>query len=79
MNWATVDPNIVMYVMLAMINLLTLYYTRRTEKNTNSMKDALVASSRNEAHAAGLEQGRQEGKTTAATLARGRLEATEEK
>ncbi len=33
-----------------------------TEINTNSMKDALVKSTGESAHAAGLEQGREEGR-----------------
>jgi len=34
------------------------YLTRRTEKNTNSMKDALVASTAKASHAEGLAEGK---------------------
>ena len=43
------------------------------EKATNSMKDALVASTGNAAHAAGKEEGRLEGEAKAAVLAQGQL------
>lgn len=65
--------NTVALLIVAIMNATTLYYSRRTEKNTNSMKDALVASTQKEAHSAGLEQGRVEGEAKAAVLAQGRL------
>lgn len=40
----------------------------QTEKNTNSMKDALVAATRSAAHSEGVEAGRAEGKTDIAVL-----------
>ena len=43
----------------------------QTEKNTNSMKDALVLATKQAAHAAGHEEARLEGEATAATLAQG--------
>ena len=53
-----------MILLASMINLgvqlVVLYYTHRTEKNTNSMKDALVKAT-GEAHfAEGREVGREE-------------------
>jgi hypothetical protein len=60
---------------LTLINTAVLFYigrkTAQTELNTNSMKDALVASTKLAAHSEGLEQGRAEGVATAATLAKG--------
>jgi hypothetical protein len=44
----------------------------KVETATNSMKDALVAATRAEAHAAGMEEGRLAGVAKAATLAEGR-------
>lgn len=45
------------------------------EKNTNSIKDALVAKTGEAAHAAGKEEGRLEGEQKAAVLAEGVLNA----
>ena len=73
MNWTTLDPNVVMWALVGAINLATLYYTRRTEKNTNSLKDELVASTKSSSHAAGLEEGRLAGERKAAVLAQGEL------
>lgn len=44
-------------VAIALINLYTAYISRKTEKNTNSMKDALVASTAKENYAAGVAHG----------------------
>ena len=49
------------------IGFLTLWYTRRTERNTNSMKDALVKATRLAAHAAGREEMRLESEHNAET------------
>lgn len=48
---------------------ITLYYAHRTEKNTNSMKDALVAKTAAASHAEGREEGRQEGVAVTAAAA----------
>ena len=54
------------WLLIAVMQLYNTYLVHRTEKNTNSMKDALVASTAKaslaEGHAAGLEQGRDEKK-----------------
>lgn len=42
------------------VGLFTVYYTRRTEKNTNSMKDALVKTTGESEKAKGVIQGRHE-------------------
>lgn len=55
---------------VAVMNIFTLYYTRRTEKNTNSMKDALVLKTAEASDAAGHERGRREGEIRAESLAR---------
>lgn len=64
-----VDLNIVGLIILAIMQLITLYYTRRTEKNTNSMKDALVAQAGVLGHAAGVVAGKAEAVSTATVLA----------
>ncbi len=46
---------------------------QKTEINTNSMKDALVASTKAASHAEGREEARVEGEAKAATLAAGTL------
>lgn len=51
----------------------------KTELNTNSMKDALVETTRAQSRAEGVEEGRLAGEQKAATLARGRLEGKEAK
>jgi hypothetical protein len=57
------------------INGWIAYYMRKLEKNTNSMKDALVASTAKSSHAEGKLEGkaesRTEGITDAATLREG--------
>ena len=61
-----VDVNTVIWLVIAILQLYNTYLVRRTEKNTNSMKDALVAStdkaSRAEGHAAGFEEGIEQGR-----------------
>jgi uncharacterized protein YpmB len=63
MVW-NLDVNTIVLLIVAVMNAITLYFTRRTEKNTNSMKDALVASTAKaslaEGEAKGLQQGRDE-------------------
>jgi hypothetical protein len=74
------DWNLVLWLFIALLNAYTAYMSKRAhdvavatkedvatiEKATNSMKDALVASTAAaalaEGHAAGLEQGREERK-----------------
>lgn len=67
-------------LIIALLNAYTAWATmqnkqdiRKIELATNSMKDALVAATDKSAHAAGREEGRQEGAATAAVLARGAL------
>lgn len=47
--------------------------SRKTEINTNSMKDALVAATKLASHAEGLAEGRVEGKAFAAEVALNKL------
>jgi len=82
----SIDPNLTMLA-IAVFNAITAliaWDTRRStkanervigelEKNTNSIKDALVKVTGEAAHAAGREQGRAEGETKAAALAEGKL------
>lgn len=80
------DPNLVL-LGIALLNVVTALVTWRThlvvlpaiskitqlEKNTNSIKDALVKVTGEAAHAAGKEEGRVEGEQKAAILAEGKL------
>ena len=50
---------------------------QKTELNTNSMREQLVAATGAASHAAGLEQGRTEGEAKAAILAEGKLQGSE--
>jgi hypothetical protein len=61
--------NSVMLLMVAVITYNTNKITKQTEINTNSMKDALVASTKLASHAEGLAQGQAEGKALAAEIA----------
>lgn len=65
------EPNTVGLIIIGILTLMNTYYTRKTENNTNSMKDALVAQTKESAHAAGKEEGRVEAKATAALIAEG--------
>lgn len=65
----SLDINTLALLVLGAMTLLNTYYIRKTEKNTNSMKDALVKATGEASHAAGVEVGRTEGIQTAATLA----------
>ena len=56
------DWNTVGLLLASMISLYTAFISRRTEKNTNSMKDALVKLTGEEAFRRGLKQGRDETK-----------------
>ena len=49
--WPSFDTLVLLFV--AILNAVTLYYARRTEKNTNSITDALIKSTANEHFAAG--------------------------
>lgn len=83
------DPNLTL-LGIAMLNAFTAvmaYLARRDAKETkvlakqvevatNSMKDALVRTTGEAAHAAGKEEGRIEGEIKAADVAKGRLTAT---
>ena len=75
MEWSTIssDLNTGMLIILGVINIVNVILTKKAatniaivEKATNSMKDALVASTARaaqaEGHAEGLEQGRSENK-----------------
>lgn len=55
-----VDVNTWVLAAVALMNVCTLYYARKTEINTNSMKDALVVATAKAAHAKGKEAGRKE-------------------
>lgn len=68
------DFNAVILLTVAIMNGLTLFYTRRTEKNTNSMKDALVLSTYKEAHSDGMNEQRAKSELKAASLAQGVLQ-----
>ena len=52
--------NTILLLGVAALNAYTAYISHRTEKNTNSMKDALVATTQKLAHAQGLREGRDE-------------------
>lgn len=65
----SLDLNILGLIVLGLVQLINLYYTRRTEKNTNSMKDALVAQAGILGHAAGVVAGKAEAVSTATMLA----------
>jgi hypothetical protein len=52
--------NTVLLLAVAGLNAYTAYISHRTEKNTNSMKDALVKTTGELAHATGLREGRDE-------------------
>ena len=55
----------------AIMSYRTHVAAQRTEKNTNSMREQLVDSTKVSSHAEGLEEGRAEGAATAAILAKG--------
>jgi len=55
-----IDGNTWVLLAVAALTAINTYYSRKTEKNTNSMKDALVASADVEGHARGLKEGREE-------------------
>lgn len=59
---AHIDFNSLILLLVAVATAINTYYSRKTEKNTNSMKDALVASADVEGHARGLKEGRDERK-----------------
>lgn len=63
-----IDLQTLVLLIVAVMNAVTMYYTRRTEKNTNSMKDALVLSTAKISHAEGKEEGRAIGEQKAADL-----------
>lgn len=61
------DSNTWALLIIAALNALTAWFTYKTRKdmktleiNTNSIKDALVASTAKESHASGLAEGRAE-------------------
>lgn len=60
----------------SLFGLLTLMYARRTELNTNSMKDALVARTAESFEAKGRDEERVRGALKAADVAGGRLDAS---
>lgn len=83
-----VEPNTVVLLVIAAMNAGTGYLAYlakrtaaetkeialKTEINTNSLQDALVAATKGEAHAAGLEQGRTEGEARATIIAKDKLQ-----
>lgn len=75
----TLDINTFVLALVGILTAFNTYYSRKTEKNTNSMKDALVASTRTTAHAEGREEQRLEGLSVAAAKAEGVLEGMKEK
>ncbi len=74
-----VDLNTWVLLGVAILNGMTLYYTRRTELNTNSLATELNKRTAESAHAAGKEEGRVEGIAKAAVLAEGQLAGSKEK
>lgn len=73
------DINTLVLLLIGVLALINTYYSRKTEKNTNSMREQLVQRTGEASHAAGKLEGKAEAAITAATLAEGRLSATEEK
>lgn len=67
-----IDLNTVVLLIVAFMNAVTLYYTRQTEKNTNSLVGRLVTSTAEASDAAGHERARKEGELRAAQTAAGR-------
>lgn len=66
-----VDPNTWALIVLAALQGINLYYTRRTEKNTNSLITTALLRTAESSHAAGRDEMRTEGEAKAATLAEG--------
>lgn len=54
------DLQTMFLLMIAAMNMVTLIISRRTEKNTNSMKDALVDATAKASHAEGMTDQRKE-------------------
>jgi len=54
-GWVAVGS--IAIAMNSLVGLVTLWYSRRTERNTNSMKDALVEATKLRAHALGKLEG----------------------
>lgn len=73
-NWS-LDLNTVVLLLVALMTSFNLYYTRKTEKNTNSMKDALVARTGEAAHAQGRAEGIAEGVVRAEGVREGKAES----
>lgn len=65
---ANVDLNTWVLAGVAIMNALTLYYTRQTEKNTNSLVTSLVNTTAAASDAAGAERARKEGELKAALV-----------
>lgn len=55
-----IDLQTVVLLIIAILNMVTLYISRKTEQNTNSMKDALVAATAKASHAEGMTDQRKE-------------------
>ena len=79
MEWQRLDPNILGWIIIGALTLINTYYSRKTEKNTNSMKDALVKATSDASYRAGHRDATAEAADTAATLAKGVLQGTQEK
>ena len=58
------DFNTIGLIFVALCNLYVAYISRKTEKNTNSMKDALVASTAKASKAEGRQEERDERTTS---------------
>lgn len=65
----TVDLNTWVLFAVAVMNAMTLFYTRKTEKNTNSLVSNLLDKTAQASDAAGATRARKEGELTAALKA----------
>lgn len=68
----------VVNMITAVVSGLTLMYSHRTEKNTNSMKDALVQKTAVASDLLGYRRARLEGEAKAKGVAEGKLESAHE-
>lgn len=57
---SSIDGNTWVLLIVAVLTAVNTYYSRKTEKNTNSMKDQLVDAAGKVGHAEGLKEGRRE-------------------
>lgn len=73
----TIDLNTIVLLLIGALTLINTVYSRQTEKNTNSMKDALVLATATSSHAAGREEARAEGEAKTAAKVEGILQGKE--